>query len=549
MRGLHPRLAREVEETLAFRAGEVFTTDRLARRLDRVEETLPFIDSSVWPRSSVPTPHYVEQVGPDGSRRIAPEPEVQTPAQRAGDPGWTSDKKDKPKDAKKADSRDDDDEHVVRFGHFDDDRRDRKRWDDDRTLRFDDDFEFDDHGHRQHHRSRRHRGNIEVVGRGHVVLWLRADHADFSQQDERLLRHTPVTGFAPGLAATLTLWDPADRVHVMLDGDLAWNSRRHNFATAPDATFFERAGSQLSIDWLIGARVRIPALRIAELGVQLFALTDTADSWRIAPVDSYLWSALINRPDAEYFRRTGVTAMLTFHLLDSLVVGGEVRVAREWGLNPPGKVWTLWNRDESPLAPAPVTDGEFGSVLARLEWSTNPTPLHKTGKLFRNPERSLVEREDPLEEGFTTNTTFEIGTPFLTGGTGARWTRLLSDNEFTARVMYGLLLHVRGRVAVTHDAPLQKQEGLGGFGALRGYDFKEFRGDDSLLGTVELRGRHFGAFVDVGSVHQDAGWIDPKAGVGAALYFGEITRLEAAWRLDTQAHALPDVRLLFGWDF
>ena len=47
---------------------------------------------------------------------------------------------------------------------------------------------------------------------------------------------------------------------------------------------------------------------------------------------------------------------------------------------------------------------------------------------------------------------------------------------------YTLTLRLRG--AGGKDLPEQKQEGLGGWTALRGYDFKEFRGNASLLAHV-----------------------------------------------------------------
>src|SRR5205085_8269525 len=95
-------------------------------------------------------------------------------------------------------------------------------------------------------------------------------------------------------------------------------------------------------------------------------------------------------------------------------------------------------------------------------------------------------------------------------------------------------LTLRLRAAGGNNLPLQKQEGLGGWTALRGYDFKEFRGNASLLATLQIEGRHLGAFLDLGSVHQaGTGWMDPKPSAGALLVFAEgSTRAELAWRLD-----------------
>lgn len=581
VRGLKPRLAAEVERELGFRKGDVFSTAELRRALDRARDRFPFLERSGRRFAEPPAARFHEETAPDGSRAVRP-----VVARREEEPGAAEAKPARgaaeearervQKNARAADAERAGEERArngeaapqepqgVRAGERNGtsasgssrSARDRRRADEDRWSW--DDFDWEDVDWSWEPRGKRvtasaswrrwRRPQVEVTGAGRVTLWLQTRGSDSDGEAWQLLRHTPVTGFAPGLAGTLHLWDPADRVHLSFDGLIAFNTRRTSWDPPEGSSFFERAGSKEKVDWLVGLRLSVPTLRVAELGVQLYTLTDTADRWRIGELDSYLWSALINRPDADYFRRTGFTALATLHLFDSLTLGGELRVDRVWGLNPPGKVWTLFRQDEAPLAPALVGPGELdvGSVLLRADWSTDRTPLHRVGGLHRDPERALARDEEPLESGFATHNTLELGSPALAGG-GASWLRVVSDN-LLALDLGGTLVRLRVRGAGGRDLPLHKQEGLGGFGALRGYDFKEFRGDGSLLGNLEVRGRHFGAFVDAGSVHQEQGWIEPKLGAGLQFFFDKRARVEAAWRLDDKARGTPELRFLFGWE-
>jgi hypothetical protein len=96
--------------------------------------------------------------------------------------------------------------------------------------------------------------------------------------------------------------------------------------------------------------------------------------------------------------------------------------------------------------------------------------------------------------------------------------------------------------------PLQKDEALGGWSALRGYDFKEFRGDSSLLGNIEARWHFLGSFIDLGAVHEPIGWTRALPSIGAQLFLYRIGSLEVAWRLDGNGNVVPSARALLGWD-
>jgi hypothetical protein len=207
-------------------------------------------------------------------------------------------------------------------------------------------------------------------------------------------------------------------------------------------------------------------------------------------------------------------------------------------------VWSVFNQDDPRYGSAPVDEGEMGSAVFRLEYRSEKVPLHRVGSMWRNSETSLVAAE-PWAIGLRTVNTVEVADRSL-GGI-FQFTKIVSDTSLTLETGRDETLTLRLRSAGGRDLPLQKEEGLGGWTALRGYDFKEFRGNASMLGTLQMEGRHFGAFLDLGSVHQaGTGWLDLKPSAGALFSFANgSTRAEAAWRLDGRARLLPDFRILF----
>lgn len=495
VRGLEPHLALDVARELNIRSGDVFSSGELYAALDRVERKWPFVRPDRRSGDSQPQP--VLQID---ERPGAVEFHSELPS------------------APPLPSRSDDDDDF-----FSDEPAPSRRF---------------------------HPRRIESSARWYgfdgdtLVVQLRTDRSRTKMHWMELFRHTPVTGFAPGLAATLTVFDPADQIHLMLDGAFNINTRRPSL-DATGGTFLQRLNAQERVDWLAGPRLRIPGLDIAELGGQIHTLTDTADAWRIDNADSYFYSAVINRADREYFRRSGYSAFLTTHFFDELTLGAEYRRDRYAALPAPAGVWTVWNKYDPVYGAAEVEEGEMGSVVARMEYHSEKAPLHRVGSMWHSPETSLVA-QDPRPIGLRTLDTVEVADPALGGQ--FKFTRVVSDTFITLETSRSATLTLRLRAAGGKDLPLQKQEGLGGWTALRGYDFKEFRGNGSVLATLQAEGRHFGAFLDVGSVHQgSAGWIDPKPSAGALFYFGDDrTRAEVAWRLDGRARLLPDFRVLFG---
>ncbi|HEY0708580.1 MAG TPA: hypothetical protein VGG33_17360, partial [Polyangia bacterium] len=381
---------------------------------------------------------------------------------------------------------------------------------------------------------------------GTVTLHFKAQRFSQSGMAYELLRHTPVTSFAPGVEQEFRIWDPADRVHGRVQGGVNINTRRAR--TVPTA-----AGEvdRHRFDWSVSGSLSVPTIALAELGVQGQARVDTADRWRMGRIDSYLNSLFFNRPDTEYFRRTGMSVFATFLAFERAIAGVEYRRDRYKSLRSANDVFTVFNRDEAPAFTPAVDDVQLGSLIVRLEWHSRRTPLSSIGYLLRDPERTLVERPTALWSwaDLRTLNTLEIANDALGSDSGVSFVRLVSDSAVFLSTGDDQGLKVRFRAAgkVGGDRLIrQKEEALGGWSAVRGYGFKEQRGGDfSLLGTAEYRFDGVSLFVDVGSLRTNDSFSSAKTGIGAALNFSDGVHLDVAWRTDAGREIWPEVRLLF----
>jgi hypothetical protein len=491
--GVDADQAPRVREALGIQAGDVFLRSDMTQAVSRLQERLPYLRVRGVERRA-PKALLVEERSEDGTRSY------RTLRDEAKEP-----------------------ERKRRREHFE--------------LSWDDMFEGwwgDDD---------KDRGSTGLSLRGRrVVVRVRPRKPDF---DLGLLPvHTQVTGLAPGLEGKLRVWDPGDRAHATLEAAF-FIPLRLGGQRIPDDP--EQTRRQRRLNWLLGAKVRVPALGLAELGGQLYDFTDTLDRWRISLIDSSIYSALINRPDTDYFRRKGASAFATWRLGSRWLVGGEYRrdsYASMVSLTGP---LSLFRRDSPPFPNAPVTEARFGSVIGRLEYASDGRTRKEPGSLFRSPELPLLSVEDdwPSRLVLRSFATLEVARPSLGGGEGTSFWKLVSDTLLYVPTRRDDVLRLRLRAAGGEDLPLQKQEGLGGWSALRGYGFKEFRGDASVLASAEYRWGFFGTFVDVGSVRQEAGWTDARLGVGVNLHFGDEVELTTAWRTDERASWTPEARLLF----
>ncbi|CAM4266501.1 BamA/TamA family outer membrane protein [Corallococcus exiguus] len=361
--------------------------------------------------------------------------------------------------------------------------------------------------------------------------------------------HTQVTGFAPGLSASLRIFDSRDRVHTTLEGAFFIPLRLGGQRIPGDP---EGTSNQRHVNLLGGAKVQLPALGIEELGAQVHDFIDTLDRWRLGDFDSYFYSFLINRPDRDYFRRQGFTAFATWRWAESWLAGVEVRGDTMSSLQSFTPPLSLFRSDDPPFPNSPVNEGRFRSAVVRLEYSGAAERGTRVGSLFRTPETSLFERHknwkrEPALRGFVT---LEVGEGPGAGGADARFWKLVGDVAMDVPMNWHTGLNLRLRAAMGHDLPLQKQEALGGWTALRGFGFKEFRGgDSSVLASAEYRWHGMGIFADLGAVHAANAWSGAQLGLGGSFHFSDAVRFEAAWRIDEKAQLTPEARLLFNRTF
>jgi hypothetical protein len=375
----------------------------------------------------------------------------------------------------------------------------------------------------------------------------------FQLLPDDLLRHTPVGGVGFGIGSDLKAWDPKNRVHLRLE----------NFGGAISSEALDAIGER-SGDYALALRFRAPAWRIADVSFESHGLLDSADRWRMGRQSSYFNSLFFDRPDSEYFWRLGSSISLTLQPRRQLLVGVEQHSDKYRSLPALAESQSLFTPDERFQNP-PIDEGEMGSVLLRTELFSEPVHPEQIHGLFNTPETSIVgmPRTWGLRTGYHALATLELARPDLGSGERFRFTRLVSDNMLFLSTGAESGLRVRARVAGGSGLPLQKQEALGGWSALRGYDFKEFRGGDwSLLGMFEYRRLAVSGFVDVGSLHRpDAGWDGPHFGAGLKLHVDSLPivgrwmknrrfipplTLAAAWRLDRRGIVRPELRLLVG---
>ncbi|NVJ04909.1 hypothetical protein HUW63_06585 [Myxococcus sp. AM001] len=492
VRGVDADIAARVQDALDLRPGTVFLRSDAKRAVQRLTSRLPFLEPADVEDSDgtrAQRAHIIETRAPDGSRAYHTQE-----APRA-----------KPRHREQV-------EFELNWKQFAD------WWDEVDSA-----------------------DSITLEGKK-LVVHLRTRRPDFDV--DPLPMHTQVTGFSPGLSGRLRLWDAKDRAHLTVDAALTIPLRWGGQYLPDDP---EGTRRQRRINLLGGAKLQVPRVGLAELGAQVYDFTDTLDRWRMGDIDSSLYSALINRPDRDYFRRKGLTAFATWRWADDWLAGVEYRSDRYESMRSFTPPFSLFRSASAPFPNAPVTQGRFDSVVVRMEYASNVPAAASVGSLFRTPETSLFDRDGDWESRASLRglLTLEVGNGPGGSGGDARFWKLVSDLALEVPTGWDTGLSLRVRTAGGHHLPEQKREALGGWTALRGFGFKEYRGDVSVLTSAEYRWSHIGLFADLGTVRADEAWTDARLGLGASLHFGDNVRMDVAWRTDERATATPEARLLF----
>jgi len=370
-------------------------------------------------------------------------------------------------------------------------------------------------------------------------VYLKADRGQSSLTlgENQLLRLTRVAGWSPGVLFETRVFDPRDRFHFALDASFNVSTSRSS-REVHEPGFYESLSAAERFEWHVAPKLVLPGLKLAEAGVQLHAFTDSSDYWRRAPLDVYLSSLFGSGSGVDFYRRAGFASFLTWRV-EGLTAGAEYRIDRYDPMN--SLIDEVENR--------PADAGRIGALLFRADWASQRAS-QRIANPWRSPELPLfgarvLGNAQPFRTGVETSNTVELARPSLGGDARFDYTRYVSDTFLTLANGGERGFRLRLRAAGGKNLPAQKQEALGGWSALRGFDYREFAGDYSLLAMAEYRFDFVSAFVDVGSVKQPAGWLDAKLGLGVALNAGDWGQLAFAWRTDERAESSPKIRLIF----
>ena len=234
---------------------------------------------------------------------------------------------------------------------------------------------------------------------------------------------------------------------------------------------------------------------LAAIGVELHDLTDSQDGWLISAAENTLNAVLLRRDYRDYYRRTG-GSLYTAHN-----VGGVLQVGARWSRDRLASMgqssdWALlgdnWSEPAFRANPA-ADEGTVISARADVQLDT----------------RNHVGQ---AERGWFINAYAERSGGVLGGD--FRFKRYLLDLRRYQPVGPGTRLDLRLRGGTAKgDLPEQYVYRLGGFGSVRGYGFKAFAGDRSVLlntqywidadrhwgGQLPLDGLGLGVFFDAGA--------------------------------------------------
>lgn len=249
---------------------------------------------------------------------------------------------------------------------------------------------------------------------------------------------------------------------------------------------------------------------LASVGLEVHDLTDSEDNWLISQDENSLASALLRRDFRDHYHRRGGSLYTTHN------VGGVLQVGARWARDRFSSMdtatgWALFNNGwSSPVfRDNPEIDtGDVVSVRADVQLDTRSHVGAPARGWFVN---AFAERSGGVLGG------------------DYRFKRYLLDMRRYQPMGPGTRLDLRLRGATAKgDLPQQYVYHLGGFGSVRGYGFKAFSGDRSVLintqywvnadrhwsADLPFEGMGFGAFFDAGAAWFAKDRSDPFTGLG-----------------------------------
>lgn len=265
------------------------------------------------------------------------------------------------------------------------------------------------------------------------------------------------------------------------------------------------------------------------LSVAAFNRTASLDDSLIATGANSFSALLYKRDYKDYFQaKDGVEILVRRRHRTVFLMGARLSLSTLRNL-PVATHWSVFRRDD-PFRDNPrIEEGREGLASATLAFdNTASNPLLRSGtRISATYQRRFRDFED---DGLTLSATRYQAMPFgrqtlVLRGTLASQARLAPQDSL--RLLY-----------------------LGGLGTLRGYTFREFHGNRTLMFNADyiflnaLRFVDLILFFDTGwtgrrppsafllSGFGDAQWNDFKSNVGVSLALGRLLRLDLARRLD-----------------
>lgn len=215
------------------------------------------------------------------------------------------------------------------------------------------------------------------------------------------------------------------------------------------------------------------------IGSEIYKITDTNDTGLLSESESLLSTVLFGEAFSDYFLRKGYKSWLSMKLTPSTRL--EVQYNND-EYSPLFKMtdWSLLN----PELPKPFNRRIDAGILKSITFSYlfDSRDVKKHNK--RNDFRLYAVPCQDTKNGWLGNISVEYAGKDLESDFNytlyqfniTRYNRISSDHAFDFRI--------KGSLS-TEKLPRQKLFYLGGIGTIRGYDFKEFAGDNMLLINLE----------------------------------------------------------------
>ncbi|MBD3219575.1 MAG: BamA/TamA family outer membrane protein [candidate division Zixibacteria bacterium] len=265
---------------------------------------------------------------------------------------------------------------------------------------------------------------------------------------------------------------------------------------------------------------------------RIYRETATEDDWIVPEFENAIFALVVNEDFRDYYEKEGGEIGLKIYLgpYNSLDFSYSYDDIKWMDAHP--KLWSL-----------------FGSKEFRGNWSSLPGDYLQENMSDFDSKLSLFKftyKFDMLDNIYRPRAGWYAGLQFEKGGgdlkgdlTYSRW--ILSGIRYQPINRY-LSLKMRVMYGGSSDrVPLFKKFYLGGIRTLRGYDIKEFYGDQMFLANIEYQidykaFLHTALFFDIGkTIGQDDDIFSDgefKSDIGVALGFSRSFRVEFAKALD-----------------